>query len=144
MPEAAGDAAQPRGLWRWWRDNVVAGVIVSVLAFLIVGGLGALGIWATSSSDGGAARKGQAAVQNVYNLPEERAMGILRRQGFTALRTAQVCSNSVGKGRVREVLLDNDVNVADETSLMNENGSTGIAVPFRTHLLVKSATGENC
>jgi hypothetical protein len=144
MPEAAADAPESHRWWHWWRDHVVAGVIVSVLGFLIVGGLGAAWVWATSSSDDGGARKGQAAVQNVYNLPEERALGILRKQGFAELRTAQACSNSVGRGRVREVLLDNDVDVADETSLVNQNGSTGIEVPFTKHLAVKVSTGENC
>jgi len=57
---------------------------------------------------------------------------------------ARCCSNSVATGRVREVLLDNDANVSDETSLVNENGSTELTIPFKTHLVVKVSNGDSC
>ncbi len=81
------------------------------------------------------------AVQNVYNLPEARGLQIIEGQGFVNVRVLRVCSNSVSPGRVREVLLDNDANVADETSLVNELGSTGIEVSLETKLAVKISNG---
>lgn len=83
----------------------------------------------------------RVAVQNVYNLLEARGLDILKKQGFVNLRVLNVCSNSVAPGRIREVLLDNDANVADETSLVNELGSTGIEISLATKLAVKISNG---
>jgi hypothetical protein len=80
---------------------------------------------ATSQAD-------RAAVENVYNLPEARALDIIRAQGFVSVRVLRVCSNSVSAGRVREVIVDNNAPVSDETALMNQYGSTGIDVPLTT------------
>ena len=87
---------------------------------------------------------GRAAVQNVYNLPEARGLDIIRKQGFTSVRVMRVCSNSVSAGRIREVLLDNNAPVSDETALVNQYGSTGIEVAFATKLAVKVSTGQGC
>jgi hypothetical protein len=143
MPEATADAGQSRGWWQWWRDHVVAGVIVSVVAFLIIGGLGALGLWATSSSDGGDTASGDKAVPPVYNYSERKALDVLGDHGFTNIRTIVVCSNSVPEGNVREVLLDKDSDIEDEVVVVNEAGDNpDVKVsPTNTRLLVKVSKG---
>jgi hypothetical protein len=84
-------------------------------------------------------------VANVYNLPESRAMPLLEAQHFLSIRTEQVCSNSVAGGRVREVLIDNGAGLADETSLVNQNGSADLSVdPARTAIMVKVSDGKPC
>jgi hypothetical protein len=52
----------------------------------------------------------------------------------------EVCSNSVAAGRIREVLLDNQANVVDETVLVGPTGPT-VEVPLSTKLLVKISNG---
>ena len=91
-----------------------------------------------------AAAPDRAAVQNVYNIPEARGLQIIKTQGFTNVRVLRVCSNSVTAGRIREVILDNDAPVSDETALVNQFGSTGIEVSFTTKLAVKVSTGKGC
>jgi hypothetical protein len=87
---------------------------------------------------------GRVAVQNVYNIPEARGLQIIRAQGFINVRVLRVCSNSVAAGRVREVILDNNAPVSDETALVNQFGSTGIEVALPTKLAVKISTGNGC
>lgn len=84
---------------------------------------------------------GGLAVQNIYNLPEARGLQILRDQGFQSIRIHRVCSNSVAIGNVREVVLDNNAPVSDETALVNQLGSTGLKVPLETKLVVKISKG---
>lgn len=97
----------------------------------------ALGLCASPRAD-------SVAVQDVYDLPVETGVDVIRGQGFTHVRTISVCSRSVGQGRIREVLLDNDAPVEDETSLVNRSGSTGINVPLTARLLVKVSNGQSC
>src|SRR6266550_909193 len=86
----------------------------------------------------------RVAVQNIYNIPEARGLQIIRAQGFTNVRVLRVCSNSVAAGRVREVILDNNAPVSDETAFVNQFGSTGIEVALATKLAVKISTGNGC
>ena len=83
----------------------------------------------------------RVAVQNVYNIPEERGLAIIAAQGFTKVRVLRVCSNSVAPGRIREVLLDNNAPLSDETALVTQNGSTGIEVTLTTKIAVKVSNG---
>jgi hypothetical protein len=82
-------------------------------------------------------------VANVYNLPDDRGLAYIARQGFTNVRVIQVCSNSVSAGRIREVLLDNGASTADETTLVGPGGSE-IKIPLSTKLLVKVSNGNAC
>ncbi len=116
--------------------GIVGAVLSAVL--LVVGPtlISSMNDPASSTSD-----VDRVAVQNVYNIPEARALEVLRAQGFTKLRVWPVCSGTVPEGRVREVLLDKNARPSDETSLVNELGQTGIEVPLVTKLVVKVATG---
>jgi hypothetical protein len=86
----------------------------------------------------------RVAVQNVYNLPEDRGLAIIAAQGFTKVRVLRVCSNSVTLGRIREVLLDNNAPVSDETALVTQSGSTGIEIALTTKIAVKVSNGNHC
>jgi len=91
-----------------------------------------------------APRNTPANVPNVYNLPVARGLEILEHDRFTNLRTAHICSNSVGAERIREVILDNHpADVSDETSIVNEAGAVMQVAPD-TALLVKVSNGQGC
>ena len=106
---------------------------------------------ATSSTSGGKtttpappAGSDRIPVQNVYNVPQARGLAIIASQGFTNVRVLRVCSNSVGVGRIREVLLDNGAALSDETALVSQNGSTGIEIAPTTKIAGKVSTGQSC
>lgn len=84
------------------------------------------------------------AVNTVYDIPIARAVPILNKEGFTALHTIYVCSNSVSSGRVRQVLVDDGADQAHQTVLVDEGGSTGVQVSLATRLLVKVSDGQPC
>lgn len=83
-----------------------------------------------------------ARVQNVYNEPADRGMGIVRTQGFLHLRSERVCSNSVSPGNIREVILDDHApTIAAETVEVGEQGSVGPRLPYSTPLMFKISDG---
>ena len=92
---------------------------------------------AAASAEDGSAR---VLVANVYNLPRARGLAMVADQGFANVKMIEVCSNSVAAGRIREVLLDNQANVVDETVLVGPAGPT-VEVPLSTKLLVKISNG---
>jgi len=47
-------------------------------------------------------------------------------------------------GRIREVLLDNNAPVSDETALVTQSGSTGIEIALTTKIAVKVSNGNHC
>jgi hypothetical protein len=120
----------------WFRDNIVTGVVVGIV---VPAGVAWLGISALAPSVGEGVQ-----VANVYNLPRDRALRYITDQGFTKVRVNLVCSNSVGAGYVREVLLDDGSSTADETVFVGPLGSKPVKVPLSTELLVKVSNGRAC
>ena len=118
----------------WLRDQIVAKVIVGVA---VAAALVFLGLNAPNETD-------RVQVANVYNLPRDRGLDYISDQGFTNVRVIQVCSNSVGGGRIREVLLDDGASVTDETVFVGPQGSKPVQVPLSTKLLVKVSNGKAC
>ena len=84
------------------------------------------------------------AVPMVYNHPKDRAVELLKDAGFHELDQNSVCSSSVLDGRVREVVLDNGADVADETSVINSGGVAIARLPAEEPLLVKVSNGHSC
>lgn len=124
----------------WWRrPPAVAGA--GGLAVLLV--VAVLGIALNSREDGGDAGSGDGdtvSIANVYNIPADRADPILSEQGLE-VRRIDVCSNSIVKGRVRQVFREID---NQEVVLVDESGvlEAGWSVEQGEEVVLKVSTGD--
>jgi hypothetical protein len=155
----AGDGGPGRAKRRSWGPEHInaAAAVASVLVAAI--GIGVTVYFATRSSSNSDAQQslgpsaatasasasGAIGVENVYNIPWDRARPILTRQGFTDLVENTVCSNSIAKNNVREVIVDNSpTSASQEIDLVDENGTTSTRVKPGTALIVKVSDGNTC
>jgi len=126
----------------WIRDHILAALLLAIITpalFAYLGlNSGGLPVPGTNGDDG------KIQVANVYNLPRDRGLQYLNDQGFKNVRVIGVCSNSVAGGRIREVLLDDNSGLADETVLDGPTGAKPIEIALDTKILVKVSTGKPC
>ena len=126
----------------WIRDHILAALLLAVITPALVAYLGLNG--GGLPIPGANGDDGKVQVANVYNLPRDRGVQYLEDQGFTHLRVIQACSNSVTGGRIREVLLDDNSSLADETVLAGPTGAKPIEIALDTKILVKVSNGNPC
>lgn len=89
-----------------------------------------------------------AKVPNVFDLNEQAGVAQVREAGFRQVRSVPTCSSSVEFGFIREVVVDNDADPDDETSLVNAHSNDPsapqIEISKGTPLLVKVGDGTVC
>jgi len=145
MTAARTAEGQPGHIQRtivWVRDHILAALLLAVITPALVAYLGLNG--GGRPVPGANGDDGKIQVANVYNLPRDRGVQYIEAQGFTNVRVIEVCSNSVEDGRIREVLLDDNSGLADETVLAGPTGAKPIEIALDTKILVKVSNGKHC
>ena len=80
---------------------------------------------------------------NVYNLPKQEGLNQLAAAGFTKVTSGVVCSGSVLKGFIRQVVIDDGSAVGNERIVVDKAGALR-KVLHSTKLFVKIGSGSQC